>query len=151
MTRYMNKSNGKFLAAILAIALGACAVAAKDAEPPVASMKIAKAVGKTGAPVEVRYEPTGSTLRGQPTTLKLAFVPQIAASNLEVEFPASDAVSIDWVLSRLSVSNPERDGVYRRALIVTPRLADSGEVRVMVWVDAEGGRYFSIFTVPVGK
>jgi hypothetical protein len=147
----MSTSNGKFVVAMLAIALCGSAVPASKDEPPLASMKVATAVGKTGAPVEVRYEPTGTTLRGQPTTLKLAFVPQITGSSLEVEFPASEAVSFDSSVSRLSVPKAERDGVYRRSLTVTPRLADSAELRVIVWVEAEGGRYFSIFTVPVGK
>jgi len=147
----MSKSNGTFVGVLMALALCACGVAANKEEPPLTSMKLAVAVGKTGAPVEVRYEPTGTTQRGQPTTLKLAFVPQIEGAELEVEFPASDAVSIDSTVSRLSIAKTERDGVYRRALIVTPRLADSAELRVMVWIEAEGGRYFSIFTVPVGK
>ena len=109
----MSKSNGTYVGVMLAIALCACArgtlpadaaspaepaqqAAAAEAEPAMASMKLATAVGKMGAPVEVRYEPTGNTLRGQPTTLKLAFVPQIDGSDLEVEFPPSDAVSIDY-------------------------------------------------------
>jgi hypothetical protein len=147
----MSKSNGIFVGMLIALALCACAIAANKDEPALTSMKVAAAAGKTGAPVEVRSEPTGTTQRGQPTTLKLAFVPQIDGAELEVEFPASEAVSVDSTLSRLSVAKTERDGVYRRALIVTPRLADSAELRVMVWVEAEGGRYFSIFTVPVGK
>jgi hypothetical protein len=165
----MSKPNGKLLGAMLVIALCACArgtlpadaaspketaktlAPSNKSEPPLGSMKVATAVGKTGAPVEVRYEPTGKTMRGQPTILKLAFVPQIAGADLAIEFPASDAVTIDSALSRLSVSNAQRDGVYRRSLFVTPQLADDAELRVMVWVEAEGGRFFSIFTIPVGK
>lgn len=149
----MSKSNGKLVGMVLAIALCACAATAKEAEPPLASMKVATIAGsldKTGAPIEVRYEPTGSTTRGQPTTLKLAFVPQVAGSSLEVEFLSSDVVSIDSTLSRMSVAKVDRDGVYRRSVIVTP-WRDSAELRVMVWIDAEGGRFFTIFTVPVGK
>jgi hypothetical protein len=147
----MSTRNVKLLVAMVALVLCTAASPPKQAELPLTAMKVAVALGKTGAPVEVRYEPTGNTLRGQPTTLKLAFVPQIAGSDLQVEFPASEAVSIDSVVSRMSVSKAERDGVYRRSIIVTPRLADNADLRVMVWVDAEGGRYFSIFTVPVGK
>lgn len=146
--------NARLLIALAAVALGTGAPSVlKSAEPPVATMKRASQAphGKTGAPVEVRYEPTGTTLRGQPITLKLAFVPQITGAAMAVEFPASDAVTIDTVVTRFSVAKAERDGVYRRSLTVTPRLADSAEVRVMVWVEAEGARYFSIFTVPVGK
>jgi hypothetical protein len=148
----MSKSNGKLVAGVLAIVLCACAAIAKEPEPPLASMKVATIAGsldKTGAPVEVRYEPTGSTTRGQPTTLKLAFVPQVASS-LEVEFLSSDAVSIDSTVRRMSVAKADRDGVYRRSVLVTP-WRDSAELRVMVWIDTEGSRYFSIFTVPVGK
>jgi hypothetical protein len=148
----MKHSKPNTLCVALAIALCACANAASPEEQPaVGSMRVAKAVGKMGAPVEVRYEATGNTVRGQPTTLKLAFVPQIAGSELSVEFPASEAVSIDSAVSRMSVPKAERDAVYRRTLIVTPRLGDTAELRVMVWLEAEGGRYFSIFTVPVGK
>jgi hypothetical protein len=149
----MKHSKRNSLGTALAIALCACAnaVSPTDEQPAVGSMRVAKAVGKMGAPVEVRYEPTGTTVRGQPTTLKLAFVPQIAGAELSVEFPASEAVSIDSAVSRMAVQNAERDAVYRRTLIVTPRLGDSAELRVMVWLEAEGGRYFSIFTVPVGK
>lgn len=141
-----------YLGATVAIALCACANAASPEEQPaVGSMRVAKAIGKMGAPVEVRYEPTGNTVRGQPTTLKLAFVPQVAGSDLSVEFPASEAVSIDSAVSRMAVPKAERDTVYRRTLIVTPRLGDTADLRVIVWLEAEGGRYFSIFTVPVGK
>lgn len=166
----MNRPNRAYLGAVFAIALGACArgtltadaasptqmptqaapASPSQAEPAVSGMKLATVVGKTGAPVEVRYEPTGPTVRGQPTTLRLAFVPQVAGASLEVEFPASESVSIDSAVSRLSVQQAEREGIYRRTLIVTPRLADSAQLRVMVWMNAEGGRYFSIFTVPVG-
>lgn len=147
----MRFSNGRVLVAMVALVACTAAAPPNQAELPLNAMRVAVAVGKTGAPVEVRYEPTGNTLRGQPTTLKLAFVPQIAGADLAVEFPASDAVSVDSTVSRLSMPKTQQDGVYRRSIIVTPRLADNAELRVMVWVEAEGGRYFSIFTVPVGK
>jgi hypothetical protein len=149
----MKHANTNTLCAALVIALCACANAASptDEQPAVGTMRVAKAVGKMGAPVEVRYEPTGTTVRGQPITLKLAFVPQIAGSELSVEFPATEAVSIDSAVSRMSVPKAEREAVYRRTLIVTPRLGDTADLRVMVWLEAEGGRYFSIFTIPVGK
>ena len=55
--------------------------------PPLGEMHLARASGKVGPPVDVRYLVSGVAAKDQPVTLQLAFVPRIDGRNLRVEFP----------------------------------------------------------------
>lgn len=123
----------------------------QSAEPGIAQMQRADQVGgKISVPVEVRYRLQGVAAKNQPATLQLAFVPRIAGTNLRVEFPAAQSASIDTGGMPLAVAKADTAGAYRRNLLITPRSGDSAEVRVIVSMEVNGGRYFGIFTIPVG-
>jgi hypothetical protein len=114
-------------------------------------MSPARPSGKVGVPVDVRYELTGALSQDQPTTLRLAFIPRVAGQNLRVEFPPSNSVTIESHETALLQQKAETAGVYRRNLVITPRSSVGTEVRVLVSMDVEGGRYFGIFTIPLGE
>lgn len=123
---------------------------AQTSEPDVAQMRLAEQVGgKIGVPVDVRYQLQGIAAQDQPAILQLAFVPRVAGTNLRVEFPAAAAVSIDEGSTPLAIAKADAAGSYRRSLLVTPRAGDAAEVRAIVAMDVNGGRYFGVFTIPV--
>lgn len=109
----------------------------------------AQVSSKVSVPVDVRYELIGTLMQGQPSTLRLAFTPRVAGQNLRVEFPASDSLTIESGETALLQQKAESASIYRRTLVVTPRSSAAREVRVLVSMDVEGGRYFGIFTVPL--
>jgi hypothetical protein len=119
-------------------------------EPDVASMTPAAVVdtAKVGVPVDVRFTLGGTAVKGQPATLDLAFVPRVEGGNLEIAFLGSDSAAINSGGTALAVTKADAASVHRRRLTVTPS-TDSGEVRVQVSMDVSGGRYSSIFTIPM--
>lgn len=134
-------------------ATGSAPDAARGAAvPDLAHMALAAPVGgKIGVPVDVHYQLQGVAAKNQPATLQLAFVPRVAGSNLQVEFPASPTVAIENGAAAFSIGKADATGVYRRSLLVTPRAADAGEVRAIVSMEVDGGRYAGIFNIPVGS
>jgi hypothetical protein len=124
---------------------------AAAAEPEVAAMTLAAPVqsSKIGVPVEVRYVLAGVAARNQPARLDVAFVPRVEGANLEITFLDSESISIDAGAAPLIVARTGTSSVHRRRLTVTPKAADVGEIRVQVTMDVGGGRYSSIFVLPV--
>lgn len=120
------------------------------AEPPLEKMAVAQASGKLSVPVEVRYLASTAPALDRPMTLQLAFTTRVAGQNLKIEFPVSDSTSIDSGASVLTQQKANADDVIRRSLLVTPRKASGAEVRVLVSMDVDGGRYFSVFSIPLG-
>jgi hypothetical protein len=119
-------------------------------EPPLESMKMATpAHGKIGVPVDVRYQVTGVVAKDQPATLQLAFVPRVEGEGLRVEFPESKTVAISTGSGDLSMQRAQAAEPYRRSLNITPLTAEGAEIQVIVSMDIAGGRYFSVFTIPV--
>lgn len=123
------------------------AVTAAESAPE--QMSLARQVGKLGVPVEVRYQFDTTPVRDQPMTVRLALIPRVTGQNLRIEFPPADSVTVESadVRAREKVNAA---GVYRQSVVVTPRTADAAEMRVLVSMDVEGGRYFGIFSVPLG-
>ena len=118
--------------------------------PPLEQMALARPVGKIGVPVDVRYLVSGVIAKDQPATVQLAFVPRVAGSNLQVQFPDTAGVTIDAGSRELRAQKATTTDVLRHSVLVTPTASDSGEMRAIVSMDFDGGRYFSIFTIPVG-
>jgi hypothetical protein len=131
------------------------AVAERDGapgtEPEIASMALAAPVsgGKTGVPIDVRYLLAGVAAKDQPAPLDVAFVPRIDGTNLEVSFIGSDSTSVDAGATSLFVARAGTSSIHRRRLTVTPNDSDVGAIRVQVMMDVAGGRYSSIFVIPV--
>ena len=150
----MNSSHRSILTALVLLATGACdssTLSSAEAEPDIDAMVLVPSVqmGKVGVPVDVRYKLAGVAAKDQPTPLDLAFVPRIEGTNLEVTFIGSETTSIDAGAAPFVVAKPATSSIQRRRLTVTPRAADDGMVRVQVSMDVAGGRYVSIFTIPV--
>jgi hypothetical protein len=144
------------LAMMSATALAACMAAQSPApetiaEPALDTMSPAQPSSKISVPADVRYQLSGAALQDQPITVKIAVVPRVAGQNLRVEFPDSPSVSIDAGGSPSVEQKVEAAGIYRRSLSITPRTATDAQVRVLVSMDVEGGRYFGIFSIPVGN
>ncbi|MGH8285405.1 MAG: hypothetical protein ACRETT_06525 [Steroidobacteraceae bacterium] len=118
--------------------------------PPLDQMSLATAVGKIGVPVDVRYKVSGVVTKDQPATVQLAFVPRVAGSNLRIEFPETAGVAVDAGSGAVWVEKATTLDVFRRNVSVTPTAGDSGEMRAIVSMDFDGGRYFSVFSIPVG-
>lgn len=118
--------------------------------PPLDQMSLATAVGKIGVPVDVRYKVSGVVAKDQPATVQLAFVPRVAGSNLRVEFPETAGVAVDAGSGAVWAEKATTSDVFRRNVSVTPTAGDSGEMRAIVSMDFDGGRYFSVFSIPVG-
>jgi hypothetical protein len=111
-------------------------------------MKLAQRSSKVSVPVDVRYQLLAAPTRDQPVALELAFVARAVGQNLKVEFPQSQSVTIESGGVAFAEQKAQPDGVVRRSLVVTPRAAH-GEVRVVVSMDIEGGRYFGVFSIPI--
>lgn len=118
------------------------------AEPAPEQMLLARQVGKLGVPVEVRYQFDVAPVRDQPMSVRLAFIPRVAGQNLRIEFPPAESVTVESADVRAREKVNAAD-VYRQSVVVTPRTEDAAEIRVLVSMDVEGGRYFGIFSVPV--
>jgi hypothetical protein len=88
---------------------------------------------------------------GQAVSVDLAFVPRIRGENLKVEFPQSDAVTIDAGNVSFTQQKAAPDQVIRRSLLVTPQRSGGTEVRVLVSMNVEAGRFFGVFSVPIEK
>jgi len=119
-------------------------------EVDVKKMKLAKAIGKTSVPIDVRYEFVSGASKTGSESLQLAFVPRVEGSALRVEFPRSETVSISET-EELHVQKASASSVHRHNLVVTPLKGSKGEIRALVSMDVEGGRYFGIFVIPVGS
>jgi hypothetical protein len=150
-----------FLLAMLLVACGGCTQSPSSepnsratqggSEPPLDQMKLAKAAGKLSVPVDVRYRVGAVSAPGQAVSVDLAFVPRIRGENLTVEFPQSDAVTIDAGNISFTQQKAAPDQVIRRTLLVTPQRSGGTEVRVLVSMNVEAGRFFGVFSVPIEK
>jgi hypothetical protein len=119
-------------------------------EPAIEGMAPAQPSSKISVPVDVRYQLSDPTLQDLPITVQIAVVPRVAGENLRVEFPDSPSVSVQSGGGASVEHKVEAAGIYRRKLSITPRTATGAAMRVLVSMDAEGGRYFGIFSIPLG-
>lgn len=118
--------------------------------PAIETMSPARPSSKISVPADVHYQLGAAAMQDQPVNLQIAVVPRVAGQNLRVEFPESASVSVDSGGGPSVERKVEAAGIYRRSLNITPRTPNGAEVRVLVSMDVEGGRYFGIFSIPVG-
>jgi hypothetical protein len=161
----MRKSD--LIAALLlaSVVSGACGSGPLNAEPPPASqtpavpavpagpdiqgMKVARQLGKVTVPIDVRYQVSGAVSKNQSVAVSLAFIPKVAGSDMRVEFPRSETVSVSET-TEVMVKKADAASVHRHNLIVTPVKGNAGEVRAIVSMNVDEGRYAGIFVIPVG-
>lgn len=139
------------MASIACAGNGNGAVAQADAEPALERMALAPLVGKIGAPLEVRYALPAQLAKDQPAMLELAFVPQAEGTNLRIEFPANEAVSLGKGSGGMKVGKASAASVHRMELGITPRQQSAGEVRVLVSIDVGDARYAGLYSVPLAS
>lgn len=120
------------------------------AEMPIARMKVAKVSGKITVPVEVRYQFDDAPVSNQPVPLQIALVSRAAGENLKVEFVNTDALIVDTVQPQ-QVQKVAVDGVVRHRVLVTAKQANPPDLRLLVSMDTAGGRFFGVFSIPVGR
>jgi len=121
------------------------------ADPPLERMSIARGVSeKISAPIDVRYEFESSPDVDRPATLHLAIVPRVSGQDLRVEFPSAKDIHLEGVATPLTAQKAEASGALRRSLVVTPLSAAARELRVVVSMNAGGGRYFGVYVIPLG-
>jgi hypothetical protein len=119
------------------------------AAPPLEQMPLAQASERMSVPVDVHYS-SGNATAGQPMALHLAFVPRVAGENLRVEFPHAKNATVETAKADFVQQKADADSVIRRSIVVTPHQDGGARVRVIVSMDVEGGRFFSVFSIPVG-
>jgi hypothetical protein len=120
-------------------------------EPPLEQMKLARVSGgKISVPVDVRYRVDGAVAPGQSVPVNLAFVPRVRGQNLTIEFPQSNTVTIASGDTSFTEQKATPDQVIRRTLVVNPQ-GSGGELRVIVAMNVEGGRFFGVFSVPIDR
>jgi hypothetical protein len=127
----------------------ASTTSASAAAPPLEQMPLAQASEAMSVPVDVHYS-SGNATAGQPVTLHLAFVPRVAGENLRVEFPRSKTATVETTKADFVQQKADASSVIRRSIVVTPHQDLGVRVRVIVSMDVEGGRFFSVFSIPVG-
>jgi hypothetical protein len=123
--------------------------AAEVAGPDINQMSVAKQSSKVSVPIDVRYQISGAPSANKSVSVSLAFIPKVAGSDLRVEFPRSETVSVSET-DEVMVQKADAKSVHRHNLVVTPTKGDAGEVRALVSMNVEGARYAGIFVIPVG-
>lgn len=129
----------------------AAAQAGSGFESPLDQMESARVMGKVSVPIDVRYRLGGLAVRDQPMPLELAFVSRVAGTNLKIEFPQSESVTVESGKLTFAEQKAGSEHALRRSLLVTPRQTEGNEVRVLVSMDIRGGRYFGVFSIPMDR
>lgn len=143
----MRSRHALALSAVLVLA--ACThTGASGTEPGLADMRLARAGEKIGAPVDVRYLVQGSVARGRATPVAVAIVPRIAGT-LRVEFASNDEIKVVAGDAAPAAAKVAAASIHRYALEATPLTADRGTVQLIVTMQADGGRYMSVFNIPL--
>lgn len=119
------------------------------AAPELKDMKPATAGQKVGAPVDVRYSIQGAVAGGRATPVALAIVPRMAGA-LAVEFAGTDGMTVTAAAPAHEAGAVSAGSVLRYAIEATPRRSAGGMLQVIVAMDVDGGRYISVFNIPLG-
>jgi hypothetical protein len=123
---------------------------APPADPGIETMAVAERRGeKIGAPVDVRYQFAGQIAAGRPVALQIAVVPRVDGSNLRVELPASTGVTIAKAGPAAAFSKATGASAYRYDVELTPAANAPERIPVTVSMDVAGGRFFSVFSIPL--
>ena len=117
-------------------------------QPPLESMTPARATGKIGVPVDLKYSFESTPKPGQPVTLHLAAVPRVSGSNLTVGFKTVEGVR---VASEAALGSRKADAssAYRQHYSVTRQGSAPLELRVLVTMETAEGSAFGFFGIPL--
>lgn len=138
------------LALFAVLVLAACThTGASGTEPGLADMHLAQAGEKIGAPVDVHYLVQGTIARGRATPVSVAVVPRVAGM-LRVEFASSDDMKVVANAAPSAAEKAAAASVHRYALEATPLTTAGVTMPVIVTMEVDGGRYMSVFNIPLG-
>ena len=85
-----------------------------------AGMVQAAAVGKSQAPVDLKFDVAQRPKVGQPVEINLALIAQISASPVTIQVAGADDVAIAPAGKQFEIPSEEAGEVYRQTLSVTP-------------------------------
>jgi len=117
-------------------------------QPPLESMKTAKAPAKLSVPVDLKYRFDTEPLANQPAMLHLAAVPRVAGANLRVSVKDVDGIQVA-AAGALNVQKASANGAYRQQYSVTRQGTGPAELRVLVTMDLPQGSGFGFFSIPL--
>ena len=117
-------------------------------QPPLESMKTAKAPAKLSVPVDLKYHFDTEPLANQPAMLHLAAVPRVAGTNLRVSVKDVDGIQVA-AGGVLNVQKASANGAYRQQYSVTRQGTGPTELRVLVTMDLPEGSGFGFFSIPL--
>jgi hypothetical protein len=117
------------------------------AEPSLDSMHAAIPSAKMSVAVDLRYQIDGEALPGQPVTVRLAAVPRVAGTRLQVVVKQVSGLQV--ATGPLEVQKTTAAGVYRQTLSITRSNSGPQSLRVLVTMDIPEGSGFGYFTVPL--
>jgi hypothetical protein len=116
-------------------------------EPSLESMHVAIPSAKMSVPVELRYQIDGDVLAGQPVMLRLAAVPRVAGTRLQLTVKQTPGLQV--ASGPLQVQKVAATGVYRQTMAITRASSGPQSLRVLVTMDMPDGAGFGFYTVPL--
>ena len=119
-------------------------------QPPLESMTSARATGKIGVPVDLKYSFESPPTAGQPATLHLAAIPRISGSNLTVGFKTVEGVRVTSEAA-LGSRKADASSAYRQHYSVTRQGSEPLELRVLVTMETAEGSAFGFFGIPLER
>lgn len=144
----MNTTHSNIVALFLAIGASGCAAA-----PPVpalaAMIPAERSSQKIGVPVDVRYQISGIMVTGRPANLQLAVIPRVEGENLRIELATTPGIAVSNSAEPLTIGKANAAGVYRYAFALTPATNAPGKVPLIVSMEIDGARFFSVFSIPL--
>jgi hypothetical protein len=101
-------------------AASAMAKKGPSAQEQTAGMVEAASTGKSGVPVEVKFDLMNRPAIGQPLELDIAVLPQVDASAATVQLTSMDGLDVAAGAGEFAFLTVEADQVYHRKLSVRP-------------------------------
>ena len=114
-----------------------------------AGMVQAAAVGKSQAPVELKFDVAQRPKVGQPVDINLALIAQISASPATIQVAGADDVAIGAGGAQFEIPSEEAGEVYRQTLSVTPKAEGVVLVNVTVLLKHDELLDQRAFSIPI--
>jgi hypothetical protein len=114
-----------------------------------AGMVQAAVVGKSQAPVELKFDLAQRPKVGQPVDINLALIAQVSASPATIQVAGADDVTIAPGANQFEIPSEEAGEVYRQSLSVTPNAEGVVLVNVTVLLKHDEVLDQRAFSIPI--
>ncbi len=114
-----------------------------------AGMVQAPTLGKSQIPVELKFELAEKPKVGQPLEIRVALIPQVAASPVTLQVSGADDLSVAPGAGQFDIPAVEAGEVYRQTLKVTPNADGVSLVGVTVSMKNDVGTDQRVFSIPI--